>query len=87
MDREERMYLRRQTRKKGGVEYEWALVASVLVLARFCAPSSELQITESWCAKTALDDLLAIPEEKINDDRLYFTCQPEHSQGALSNAR
>jgi hypothetical protein len=35
-------------------------MAAVLVLARFCAPSSELQIAESWYAKTALDDLLGV---------------------------
>jgi len=52
-------------------EIPWALMACVLVLARFCAPSSELQIAESWYAKTALDDLLGASEEKINDDRLY----------------
>ena len=43
----------------------------ILVLARFCAPSSELQIAESWYDKTALDDLLGVPGDKINDDRLY----------------
>ena len=47
------------------------MVAVVLVLARFCAPSSELQIAESWFEKSALDDLLGISSEKINDDRLY----------------
>jgi len=52
-------------------EVPWALMACVLALARFCAPSSELQIAESWYEKTALDDLLGVPEEKINDDRLY----------------
>lgn len=48
-------------------------MASVLVLARLCAPSSELQIAESWYEKTALDDLLGVPAEKINNDRLYRT--------------
>jgi hypothetical protein len=33
-----------------------------LVLARFCAPSSELHIAEFWYGKTALDDMLGIPE-------------------------
>jgi hypothetical protein len=42
-------------------------MACVLTLARFCAPSSELQIAESWYEKTALDDLLGVPEEKINE--------------------
>jgi transposase len=52
-------------------EVPWALMACILVLARFCAPSSELQIAESWYGKTALDDLLGVSEEKINEDRLY----------------
>ena len=34
-----------------------------LTLARFCAPSSELQIAESWYDKTALDDLLGARRE------------------------
>ena len=46
-------------------------MACILVLARFCAPSSELSIAESWYDKTALDDLLGVSCEKINDDRLY----------------
>jgi hypothetical protein len=56
---------------EGREEIPWSLMASILVLARFCAPSSELQIAESWYEKTALDDLLAVPGDKINDDRLY----------------
>lgn len=55
----------------GREEIPWHVMAAVLTLARFCAPSSELQIAESWYAKTALDDLLGIPADKINDDRLY----------------
>ena len=46
-------------------------MAAILVLARFCAPSSELQIAEFWYGKTALDDILGVAEDKINDDRLY----------------
>lgn len=49
----------------------WSVMACILTIARFCAPSSELQIAESWYAKTALDDLLCVPAEKVNDDRLY----------------
>ena len=55
----------------GREEVSWSVMAAVLTLARFCAPSSELQIAESWYAKTALDDLVGVPAEKINDDRLY----------------
>jgi transposase len=56
---------------EGREEISWSIMASILVLARFCAPSSELQIAESWYDKTALDDLLDVPGDKINDDRLY----------------
>jgi len=55
----------------GREDIPWSIMASVLVLARFCAPSSELQIAESWYDKTALDDLLGVAGDKINDDRLY----------------
>jgi transposase len=57
--------------EEGREEIGWSLVACVLGLARFCAPSSELRISESWYQKTALEDLLGIAGEKINDDRLY----------------
>jgi transposase len=46
-------------------------MAAVLVIARFCEPSSELHIAEDWFRRTALDDLLGIPAAKVNDDRLY----------------
>lgn len=49
----------------------WSIMACILTVARFCAPSSELQIAESWYQNTALDDLLGVPEGSVNDDRLY----------------
>jgi len=52
-------------------EVPWSIMAAILVLARFCAPSSELQIAEFWYGKTALEDILGIAEDKINEDRLY----------------
>jgi transposase len=55
----------------GREEIPWRLMVSILVLARFCSPSSELQIAESWYDKTALDDFPGVPGNKINDDRLY----------------
>ena len=57
----------------GKEEVEWSQMACVLTAARFCAPSSELAIADSWYGKTALDDLLGIAPEKVNDDRLYRT--------------
>ncbi len=55
----------------GREEIGWGTMACILVLARFCAPSSELRIADFWYGKTALDDLLGVPPEKVNDDRLY----------------
>ena len=49
----------------------WAEMAKVLVLCRFCHPSSELHIAEHFYEKTALSDLLGIASDKVNDDRLY----------------
>ena len=55
----------------GREEVPWATMAQVLVLARFCEPSSELHIAEDWYRRTALDDLLALPAPLVNDDRCY----------------
>ena len=57
--------------EQGKEEIPWSLMACILTLARFCAPSSELQIADFWYGTTALDDLLGVPREKVNDDRLY----------------
>lgn len=55
----------------GREEISWVIMACILVIARFCSPSSALQIADSWYDKTALDDLLGVPFDKINEDRLY----------------
>jgi transposase len=49
----------------------WSVMACILTVARFCAPSSELQIAESWYDKTALEDLVEVSPDRVNDDRLY----------------
>lgn len=56
---------------RGREDVPWSVMAAVLVIARFCEPSSELHIAEDWYRRTALDDLLGLPEAKVNDDRLY----------------
>lgn len=56
---------------RGREDIPWDVMAAVLVIARLCEPSSELQIAEDWYRRTSLDDLLGLPEEKVNDDRLY----------------
>jgi hypothetical protein len=55
----------------GREEVPWPVVASILILARFCEPSSELHIEQSWYRRTALEDLLGVPVESIYTDRLY----------------
>ena len=49
----------------------WAQMAAILVVARLCAPASELHIAEGWYRRTSLEDLLGVPAERVNDDRLY----------------
>jgi hypothetical protein len=49
----------------------WATMAAVLVLARLCEPASEWHIAEDWYRQTALEDLLGVPADVVNDDRLY----------------
>lgn len=55
----------------GREQIGWDQLACVLTLGRFCAQPSELAVAERWYDDTALEDLLGIPLEKINDARLY----------------
>src|SRR3990172_1716386 len=55
----------------GREDVPWPTMATVLVLARLTEPSSELHIAEDWFRKSALDSLLDVPVEKVNEDRLY----------------
>lgn len=57
--------------RAGREEIRWADMFAVLTVARFCKPGSELAIAESWYEKTALEDLMGIAVDKVNDDRLY----------------
>jgi len=61
----------REVLPHGKEDIPWAEMATILVLARFCHPSSELYIAEHFYARTALSDLLGVPAIKVNDDRLY----------------
>ena len=56
---------------EGRERVPWSAMAAILVIARLCEPSSELHIAEDWYRRTALDDLLGVPAERVNDDRLY----------------
>ncbi len=55
----------------GREEVAWPVVAAILTIARFCEPSSELHIEDTWYRRTALEDLLGVPVDKVHTDRLY----------------
>ncbi|MCP4204276.1 MAG: IS1634 family transposase [bacterium] len=56
---------------RGREEVPWSVVATILTLGRFCEPSSELHIADTWYERTALDDLLGVSANEVNKDRLY----------------
>ena len=55
----------------GREDIPWSMMAMTLILMRLCEPSSELRIAEYLYERSTLTDLLGIPANKINDDRLY----------------
>jgi hypothetical protein len=55
----------------GREDVPWPLMAAILVIARFCEPSSELHIEHTWYRRSALEELLGVPAAKIYTDRLY----------------
>ncbi|MEK6891040.1 MAG: IS1634 family transposase [Nanoarchaeota archaeon] len=57
--------------ERGREDVSWSLVAAILALARFCEPSSEMHIADTWYRGTALDDLIGVDAELVNKDRLY----------------
>jgi len=65
--------LLRQSLPAGNAEIEWGIMSLILVIARLCRPSSELHIAEHFYRQTALADILGVPEEKVNESRLYRT--------------
>lgn len=56
---------------RGREQVRWPLMAMILVLGRLCDPSSELCLAERFYEHSALPDLLGVPAEKVNEDRLY----------------
>lgn len=56
---------------EGEEDVPWSMMAMTLVLMRLCEPSSELRIAEHLFERSTLADLLGIPADKVNDDRLY----------------
>jgi transposase len=60
-----------QQMPQGREEVSWSMMAAILVIARFCEPSSELHIADTWYRQTALDDLLGVAPVQVHTDRLY----------------
>jgi transposase len=57
--------------RRGFEDVDWPSVIKVLILNRFCRPSSELYIAEHFYEQAAFEDFLGIPAAKIYDNRLY----------------
>ncbi|MDO8671015.1 MAG: IS1634 family transposase [Dehalococcoidia bacterium] len=55
----------------GREDIPWSMMVVTLVLMRLCEPSSELHIAENAWERSVLEDLLGIPVDKVNYDRLY----------------
>jgi len=60
-----------RTLPSGNEAVPWSLTALILILSRLCEPSSELHIAEHFYRETALPELLGVPIEKVDDNRLY----------------
>ena len=63
--------LLRQVLPPGEEDIGWDVIACVLTLGRFCAQPSELALAERWFEDTALEDVLGVPVDKLNETRLY----------------
>lgn len=57
----------------GRTHVAWWRSALILVVARLCKPSSELYVAEQWYPQSALPELLGVPENRVDDNRLYRT--------------
>jgi len=55
----------------GDESVPWPTVAAILTIGRFCEPSSELHIADTWYRRTALEDLLGVAPEQVHHRRLY----------------
>ena len=60
-----------RTLPTGQEHVPWSLTALILIIARLCEPSSELHIAEHFYRQSALCDLLGVPIDNVDDNRLY----------------
>jgi len=74
MELVQRLVLHEQLKREMPIRKEdvrWSLTSLILVVARLCEPSSELQIAEHFYRQSSLCDLLGVPAAKVDDNRLY----------------
>jgi len=57
--------------ERGREEVSWGTMAAILTAARFCEPSSELHVADTWYRRTALEELLGATPEQVHTERLY----------------
>ena len=57
--------------ERGREDVSWGTMATILTIARFCEPASELHIADTWYRRTALEELLGVTPEQIHTTRLY----------------
>jgi len=55
----------------GREDVSWATMSAILTIARFCEPSSELHIAETWYRRTALEEFLGATPAQVHTFRLY----------------
>lgn len=60
-----------QIMPKGREKVGWDLMATILVLGRFCDPSSELHIEDTWYPRTVLPEMLGVKARQVHVRRLY----------------
>ena len=71
LDRLELTSFLEQSMPHGREDVEWSVMSQALVLWRLCEPSSELHIVEHLYERSPVGDLLGIPDDKMNENRLY----------------
>jgi transposase len=60
-----------QVLEPGREDVPWSEIAAIHTILRLCEPSSDLFVAESLYRKTALEDLLGVGADKINEQRVY----------------
>lgn len=61
----------REVIAEGREAVPWGLLACLQTVARFCEPSSDLAVAESFYPQTALGDLLGLPAAGLDQHRFY----------------